>query len=140
MAKTLKVITDYNGKISYGMPEFPGLEVSCKQVRANKHSTDKSSKATLTNVTNEIVITAKVPVKACASNCAGEIVSARLRISGSTASRDRIVALNAALRKFAEAFLTEDRLGGFNASNNVTSVDLAPEMDKVFASIPTVSK
>ena len=139
MAKVLKLISSYNGKSSYGMPEYPGLEVSCKQGRSVKNSTDKTSKATLTNVTNEIVVTAKVPVKACASNCAGEVVSARIRISGSTVSRDRLVALEALLRKVSEALLNEDRLGGFDGGGNVTSVDLASEVDTIFKPIPTVT-
>lgn len=88
-----------NGKSraqTYSVPGYTGLSVTLRS------TTDKKTAGStqLHNVVNELVINAEVPVASCeTTKCNTEIISARIRVSGSSKNSNKVQAVMALLKK-----------------------------------------
>lgn len=131
MAKNLILKYSANGGKSraqtYSVPGYTGLSVTLRS------TTDKKTagSAQLHNVVNEIVINAEVPVASCDNTkCSTEIVSARIRVSGSSKNSDKVQAIMALLKKLnfdASAY------EGFVPTNPaIASVDIEADLAVVY--------
>lgn len=131
MAKNLILKYAANGGKSraqtYSVPGYTGLSVTLRS------TTDKKTagSAQLHNVVNEIVINAEVPVASCdTTKCSTEIISARIRVSGSSKNSNKVQAVMALLKKLnfdASAF------EGFVPTNPaIASVDIETDLAVVY--------
>lgn len=131
MAKNLILKYAANGgksrALTYSVPGYTGLSVTLRS------TTDKKTagSAQLHNIVNEIVINAEVPVASCDSTkCSSEIISARIRVSGSSKNSNKVQAVMALLKKLnfdASAF------EGFVPTNPaIASVDVEADLVAVF--------
>lgn len=131
MAKNLILKYAANGgksrALTYSVPGYTGLSVTLRS------TTDKKTagSAQLHNIVNEIVINAEVPVASCDSTkCSSEIISARIRVSGSSKNSNKVQAVMTLLKKLnfdASAF------EGFVPTNPaIASVDVEADLVAVF--------
>lgn len=131
MAKNLILKYAANGgksrALTYSVPGYTGLSVTLRS------TTDKKTagSAQLHNIVNEIVINAEVPVASCDSTkCSSEIISARIRVSGSSKNSNKVQAVMTLLKKLnfdASAF------EGFVPTNPaIASVDVEADLAAVF--------
>lgn len=108
----LEVVSRIGNNLELGIPGAPNVTVQVKLARANKNSVGKD-KGRLVNVTNEVVVTAEVPVILADGSVSREVISVRRRNSGSSANPKRMLAIAAFADAISQATFTELTASGY---------------------------